>query len=57
MHFPFLTKVAVNETLQIPQQGPYRERRLFTRPFFYIYLKFLIKISLNKEKFSFSQRL
>jgi hypothetical protein len=35
--------------IQVPQQGPCEESCLFTRPFFI--LKFLIKISLNKEFF------
>jgi len=40
--------------LQVPQQGPCGENCLFTRPI-YISLKFLIKISLNKETFPFFQ--
>jgi hypothetical protein len=39
--------------LQVSQQGPYGDSCPFTRPFFYISLKFLIKISLNKDIFSF----
>jgi len=41
--------------LQVPQQGPYGAAHI--QDLFHISLKFLIKISLYKEIFSFSQRL
>jgi hypothetical protein len=37
--------------LQVPQQGPYEQSCPFTGSF-YVSLKFLIKIPLNKEIFS-----
>jgi len=43
----FLSKVPANEPLQIPQQGPYGESCLFTRPL-YIPIKLLTNISINK---------
>jgi hypothetical protein len=43
----FLSKVPVNEPLQVPQKGPYGESCPLTR-LFCIYLKFLIKIPLKK---------
>ena len=33
MHFLFLSKVPVNELLQVPQQGPYGDNCPFTGPF------------------------
>ena len=42
-------------SLHVPKQGPYAERFPFTG-LFYISLKFVIKISLSKENFPFSQR-
>jgi len=34
MHSLFLSKVPVNEPLQVPQQGPYGGSYPLTRPFF-----------------------
>jgi len=34
--FLFLSEVPVNEPLQVPQQGPYVERCLFTKSFLHI---------------------
>jgi len=36
IYFSFLSKVPANETLQIPQQGPYGERGPFTGHFAYL---------------------
>jgi hypothetical protein len=53
MHSLFLSKVPVNEPLQVPQQGPMeRAARLHGFFFFYISHKFLIQIPLNKKKLS-----
>jgi hypothetical protein len=46
-HFLFLSNVPVNH-LQFPQQTPI-ERAACLQDLFYIFLKFLIKISLNKK--------
>jgi hypothetical protein len=51
-HFLFLSKVEVNE----PPTGSYGESCPLTRLFFYISLKFLMKIPLNKEMYPFSQK-
>jgi hypothetical protein len=55
MHFLFLSKVPANEPAPVPQKGPYEDSCPF-RGSFYISLKVLVKISLNKEIFPFSQR-
>jgi hypothetical protein len=55
MHSLFLSKVPVNEPLQVPQQGP-MERAARLEGIFFISLKFLTKIPLNKEIYPFSQR-
>jgi hypothetical protein len=57
MHFIFFSpKVPVNEPpSRFPNRSPYGDGCSFTGPF-YISLKFLIKIPLNKEIFPFSQR-
>jgi len=55
MHSLFLSKVPVNESLQVPQQGP-MERAAHLQGFYYISLKFLIKIPLNKNSYPFPQR-
>jgi hypothetical protein len=56
MYFLFLSKVPVNEPPPISPTGLlWRELPVY-RSFFYISLKFLIKISLNTEIFPFSQR-
>jgi hypothetical protein len=52
---PFSLKSPSKQTpLQVPQQGPYGATH--TQGLFYISFKFLIKISLHKEIFPFSQR-
>jgi len=56
MHSPFLSEVPVNEPLQVPQQGPMERAAHLQGLFSYISLKFLIKISLNKKNYPFSQR-
>ena len=56
MHF-FLSKSPSKRTpSMLPSRGPYGDSCLFTGPFFYISLKFLIKIPLNTEIFPFYQR-
>jgi hypothetical protein len=55
MHFRFLSKVPVNEPHPGSPTGPlWRELPVYRA--FITYLKFLIKIFLNKEMFSSSQR-
>ena len=57
MHSVFLSKVAVNELLHFPQQSPMGESCPLTiYIFFYISLKFVIKMPLNKKIYPFSQR-
>ena len=36
MHSLFLSKVPVNKSLQVPQQGPYGESCPFSRPFLHV---------------------
>jgi len=48
MHSLFLSNGSVNEPLQIPQQGP-MERAALLQGHFYISLKFLMKVPLNKK--------
>jgi len=66
MHSRFLSKVPVNEPIQVPQQCPMEraapqqcpmERPAHLQVFFFnISLKFHIKIPLNKINYPFSQR-
>ena len=56
MQFLFLSKVPVNEPLQVPQQCPMERAARLQGLFFYISLKFLVKIPLNKKNYPFSQR-
>jgi len=56
MHSPSLSKVPVNEPPPGSPTGPLWRELPITRSFFYISFKFLIKVSLNKEIFHFSQR-
>jgi hypothetical protein len=56
MDFLFLSKVAANEPPPVPPTGPLCRELSVYRACFYISLKFLIKISLNKEIYPFSQR-
>jgi len=51
----FLFKVPVKEPLPGSPTGPLWAGLPVYKVFFYIYLEFLIKISLNKEIFPFSQ--
>jgi hypothetical protein len=51
----FLSKVLVNETLQVPNRAP-MDRAVRIEGFCNVPLKFLIKIPLNKEFFPFSQK-
>ena len=55
MYSLFLSKITVNEPLQVPQQGLYGESCLFTRPYLHISL-IPYKSPLNKEIYPFSQR-
>jgi len=51
MHFLFLSKVPVNEpSSTFPNRVP-MERAAYLQGLFYIFLKFIVKISLNKENF------
>jgi hypothetical protein len=52
----FLSKVPVNEPLQVPLYRAPVERAARSQGLFYISLKFLIKIPLNKEIYPISQR-
>jgi len=55
MHYLFLSKVPVNKPPPSSPTGPlWRELPVY-KAFFYISLKFLIKISLKKEIFPFSK--
>jgi hypothetical protein len=55
MHSLFLSNVTVNKPLQVPHQGPYGQRCLFTRPYLRVSL-IPYKIPLNKEIYPLSQR-
>ena len=55
MHSLFLSKVRVNEPLQVSQQGPYAKSCPFRSPFSHI-SQIPYKIPLSKEIYSFSQR-
>jgi len=56
MYSLFLSKVPVNEPPPgSPTEPLWRELPVY-KIFFYISLKFLIKISLNEDKFPFSQK-
>jgi hypothetical protein len=50
MHSLFLSKVSVNELLQVPQQGPCGQNCPFTSPFLHI-SQIPYKIHLNKEMY------
>ena len=52
----FLSKVPVNEPLQVPLYRAPKERTARVQGLFYISLKFLVKIPLNKEIYPFCQR-
>jgi hypothetical protein len=56
VHFLFLSKIPVNEPPLGSPTGPLWKELPVYMALFYISLKFLIKISLNMEIFSFSQR-
>jgi hypothetical protein len=56
MHFLLLSKVPVKEPPPGSPTGPLWRQLPVYRAFFYIFLKFFIKISLNKEIFPSSQR-
>jgi hypothetical protein len=52
----FLSKVPVNEPFQASLYRAPMERAVRSQGIFYISLKFLLKIPLNKEIYPFSQR-
>jgi hypothetical protein len=54
--FSFSQKVPLNEPPPGSPSGAPMERAALNRAFFYISLKFPIKIPLNMENFPFSQR-
>jgi len=49
MHSLFLSKVPVNEPVQFPSKALWRELPTYKAFFFYISLRFLIKVLLNKK--------
>jgi hypothetical protein len=52
----FVSKVPVNEPLQVPLYRAPKERAAHLQGLVYISVKFLVKIPLNKEIYPFSQR-
>jgi hypothetical protein len=56
MHSLFLSEVPVNEPFQVPLYRAPMERAAYLQVLFYISLKFLLKIPLNKDICPLSQK-